>query len=129
MKDIPVHRQAFIMQLPLNRIHLSMVLPEGHHTAFWAIPIFNCTPLWMTINGVQDLNACTGRLEGILNRSLSRGDPWNKTQACPGGHLQVCPRWGPVRGDGGGVINAIVLYCPVGGGGGGGLLLSSIIGV
>ena len=50
-----------------------MVLPEGHRTAFWAIPIFNCTPLWMTINGVQDLNACTGRLEGILNRSLSRG--------------------------------------------------------
>ena len=27
----------------------------------------------MTISGVQDLNACPGRLEGILNRSLSRG--------------------------------------------------------
>ena len=44
----------------------------------------------MTINGVQDLNACPGRLEGILNRRLSRG-AWNKIQACPGGHLQVCP--------------------------------------
>ena len=20
---------------------------------YWAIPLFNCTPLWMTINGVQ----------------------------------------------------------------------------
>ena len=66
----------------------------------------------MTINGVQDLNACTGRLG---TEACPGGDPWNKTQACPGGHLQVCPRWGPVRGDGGGVINAVLLYCPVGG--------------
>ena len=89
-----------------------MVLPEGHRTAFWAIPIFNCTPLWMTISGVQDLNACPGRLEGILNRSLSRGRSMEKNT---GGQLQVCPWWGPVRGDGGGVINAVLLYCPVGG--------------
>ena len=46
------------------------------------------------------------RILGILNRSLSRGT------------LQVCPRWEPVRGDGGGIINAILLYCPGGGGGG-----------
>ena len=93
-----------------------MVLPEGHRTAFWAIPIFNFTPLWMTINGVQDLNACTGRLEGILNRSLSRGTytsqskvgagPWgwwrrNKCYIVPwGGYVIVIHNRGVMEGVG-----------------------------
>ena len=51
----------------------------------WAIPIFNHTPLRMTINGVQGeggghLNTCPGGLQGIIEVGAI--------------HLQVCPGGG-----------------------------------
>ena len=61
---IPVHREAFTIKQnslingPTSRPSLRACI------AFWAIPVFNLTPLWMTINGVRDLNACPGSRGG-----------------------------------------------------------------
>ena len=78
----------------------------------WAIPLFNYTPLQMTINGVQGgignmsrgwSFKCLSRGVRGHNRSLSRGEGsnieacpggWNKTEACPGGIYKSVPgRW------------------------------------
>ena len=49
----------------------------------WAIPLFNRTPLWMTINGVQG---------GIgIYVPGGGGEEEDTQEACPGGCLHACP--------------------------------------
>ena len=74
------------------------------------IPLFNYTPLQMTINGVQGgggyreyvlrgghLNAGPRVLEDIMEACQGGGGgggesgTWNNIEACQGGHLQICP--------------------------------------
>ena len=126
MKDIPIHLSVTIEQNslingPTSRPSLRACI------AFWAIPIFNRTPLWMTINGVQDLNASPGRLEGILNRSLSRGDG-TKHKLVQGDIYKSVPGRG--RSVGGWRHNKcyVAILSRGGGGGGGGLNNGGVVG-
>ena len=91
------HYRAHARQSPLQLLVLLLL--------DWAIPLFNYTPLQMTINGVQGNMSqgwsfkCLSRgLEGIIeaclggreqHRSLSRGVEQNRSLSR--GHLQVCP--------------------------------------
>ena len=53
VKDIPIHRQAFTIE---QKSHINGPTSRPFLRAcivYWTIPIFNHTPLWMTINGVK----------------------------------------------------------------------------
>ena len=58
---------------------------SGQH---WAIPLFNYTPLQMTINGVHggigNMSRGVGGLKGILVQGK-----WNNIQTCPGMLLYI----------------------------------------
>ena len=112
-----------------DRVHVRALVRDQ-----WAIPLFNYTPLQMTINGVQGgyreyvpgggggggvcvcVCVCVWSFKGLSrgvrrhNRGLSRGVVQNRSLSR--GHLQVCPRGGSRYNIS--LSRGAFLYCPGG---------------